>query len=434
MSVGETKTLYLPSSVTSKNLKSVNFYSNGISYVRVTSHTNYSVTVKAIKAFSSPIIVRCDYYYFIRNGSFTYQASGAYDFFITVEDSGGGGSNVKPTSIRFPSSAVGISVGESRQLTPTVLPANAVYTLTWSINDQSVATISQSGLLVGKSVGAADLKVTADNGVYAMLRVVVSLPTPTKVSVSPASVTLAEGQSCYLRATVYPSDASQSVSWSSSNSSVVSVSSSGKITALKAGKATITAATSNGKKGTCIVTCEASIPSIVLSDKEGVNELPAKANVTYERTLYAGWNSVCVPFAINRSMLNSFCEGCKIAAVVELEVVGSDRFLSVSEVQSVSAGEPCLVYVPQDVTCKFSLSEVSLSAMPQNSGKLRGVYERTTIGANYYKLTSDGRSLGLTKTDAAIVAPFRAYILLDEHPQTKASAAPIKIKITQIEY
>lgn len=33
MSVGETKTLYLPSSVTTKNLKSVTFYSNGISYV-----------------------------------------------------------------------------------------------------------------------------------------------------------------------------------------------------------------------------------------------------------------------------------------------------------------------------------------------------------------------------------------------------------------
>ncbi len=401
----------------------------------MTSHTNYSITVKAIKAFSSPIIVRCDYYYFIRSGSFTYEAKGAYDFRITVVGSGGGGgSDVKPTSIRFPSSAVGISVGESRQLTPTVLPANAVYTLTWSINDRSVATISQSGLLVGKSVGAADLKVTADNGVYAMLRVVVSLPTPTRVSVSPAFVTLTEGQSRYLTATVYPSDASQSVSWSSSNSSVVSVSNSGKITAVKAGNATITATTSNGKKGTCAVTCEASIPDIVLSDKEGVSNLPAKANVTYERTLYAGWNSLCVPFAVNRSMLSIFCEGCKIAAAVELEVVGSDRSLSVSEVQSVGAGEPCLVYVPQDVTCKFSLSEVSLSATPQNSGKLCGVYGRTTIGKNCYKLTSDGRSLGLTKTDEAIVAPFRAYMLLDEHPQTRASAASIKIKMTQIEY
>ena len=76
MSVGETKTFYLPSSVTSKDLKSVTFYSNGISYVQVTSYTNYSVTVKAIKAFSSPIIVRCDYRYFVRNGSYSYETSG----------------------------------------------------------------------------------------------------------------------------------------------------------------------------------------------------------------------------------------------------------------------------------------------------------------------------------------------------------------------
>ena len=77
MSVGETKTFYLPPSVTSKDLKSVTFYSNGINYVQVISYTNYSVTVKAIKASSSPIIVRCDYRYFVRSGSFTYETSGA---------------------------------------------------------------------------------------------------------------------------------------------------------------------------------------------------------------------------------------------------------------------------------------------------------------------------------------------------------------------
>ena len=434
MSVGETKTFYLPSSVTSKDLKSVTFYSNGISYVQVTSYTNYSVTVKAIKAFSSPIIVRCDYRYFVRSGSFTYETSGVYDYRITVVGNGGGGSGVEPTSIKFSSTVKAIEVGESVQLTPTVLPANAEYTLTWSISDKYVATISQDGVLTGKSVGAADLKVKADNGVYAMLRVVVSEPKPTSVSVAPSSVTLTEGGSIYLTATVYPSSTSQSVLWSSSNSSVVSVSSSGKITAIKAGTAIITATTSNGKTGTCSVTCKEAIQSIVLSDKDGVSELPAKSNITYERTFYSGWNSVCVPFAISQSMLNTFCEDSKIARVVELEVVGNERLLSVSEVQSANAGEPCLVYVPKDVTCKFSLSNVALSATPQKTDKMRGVYERTTIGANYYKLTDDGNSLGLTRSDEAIVAPFRAYMLLNETPQTRSSVEPIKIKVTQVKY
>ena len=157
MSVGETQTFYLPSTVTSKDLKSVTFYSNGISYVQVTSYTKYSVTVKAIKAFSSPIIVRCDYRYFVRSGSFTYETSGAYDYRITVVSGDGGVSGVEPTSIRFSSTVRAIKIGESVQLTPTVLPANAAYTLTWSINDSSVATISQDGLLTGKSEGVTGI-------------------------------------------------------------------------------------------------------------------------------------------------------------------------------------------------------------------------------------------------------------------------------------
>ena len=434
MSVGETQTFYLPSSVTSKDLKSVTFYSNGISYVQVISYTNYSVTVKAIKAFSSPIIVRCDYRYFVRSGSYTYETSGAYDYRISVVGSGDGGSGIEPTSIKFSSTVKAIEVGESVQLTPTVLPANAEYTLTWSISDKYVATISQDGMLTGKSAGAADLKVKADNGVYAMLRVVVSEPKPTSVSVSPSSVTLTEGQSRYLTATVYPSKASQLVTWTSSNANIASVSSSGKVTAVNVGTAIITAKTSNGKSATCTVTCKSSVPELTISDKDGITSLPDKANVNYERTFYAGWNSVCVPFALSQSMLDGFASGCKIATVAELEVVGNKYSLSVNEVQAVSAGVPCLVYAPKDVVCKFSLSNVALRVSPDNSSKLQGAYNRTVIGSGLYKLTADGTAIGITESEDAIVAPFRAYVRIENTPQTRAISAPIEIKFTQVKY
>ena len=437
MSVGESQTLYLPSSVTSKDLKSVTFYSNGISYVQVTSYTNNSVTIKAVKAFSSPIIVRCDYYYYVRSGSYTYLTSGYYDYRVTVTGGGGGGgSGVKLTSIKFSSTAVGLSVGESRQLTPTVLPSNAKYTLTWSINDESVATISQDGLLVGKAEGAADLKVMADNGVYTMLRVVVSKPTPTSVSVSPTSLSVTEGESRYLSATVYPSNANQSVTWSSSNTSVATVTSSGKVIGVKAGIAVITVKTSNGKTATCTVTCKEAIQSITLSDKDGVSQLPAKANVTYERAFYSGWNSVCVPFAISQSMLDVFCEGCKIATIEDFEIIGTSRSLSVNVVQSIGAGEPCLIYAPKDVVCRFSLNSVALNSTPNNSPILMGSYQRKTIGSNNYKLTNDGSSFGLTKTENAIIAPFRAYIKCDMSitERVRDTITPIKIKVTQVKY
>ncbi|MGN0554141.1 MAG: DNA/RNA non-specific endonuclease [Oscillospiraceae bacterium] len=62
------------------------------------------------------------------------------------------------------------------------------------------------------------------------------------------------GQSKTLAATTSPESAAKSVSWYSSNNKIASVSSGGKVTALKAGTVTITAKTTNGLKATCKVT------------------------------------------------------------------------------------------------------------------------------------------------------------------------------------
>lgn len=434
MLVGETQTFYLPTSITSKNLKSVTFYSNGINYVRVISYTNYSVTVKAMKAFSSPIIVRCDYRYFVKNGSYTYETKGAYDYRIDVKDNNADETEVKPTSINFSSTVKAIDVGESIQLTPTVLPVNAKYTLTWSISDNSVASISQDGLLTGKSEGAADLKVKTQNGIYTMLRVVVSKPAPTSVSVKPSTLSIIEGESKYLSATVLPSHANQSVTWSSSDPTVATISSTGKVTALRAGTATISARSSNGKLGTCTITCKSAIPTIVLSDKDGNVNLPTKANIQYERTLYRGWNSVCVPFAITKTMINKFISGCVIVKPVEIEIIGNTKVLSVIEVTSVDAGNACLIYVPKDVVCYFALNNVFLNSKPDDSSIIKGVYLRTIIGKNIYKLNNDGSTLGVTRTENAIVGPYRAYINLEQGYQTRTKNIPIDFKVTQIKY
>lgn len=261
MQVGEIQTLYLPSYVTSKSMKSVTFYSASWNDVEVLSHTNYSVRVKALKATSTPVIVRCDYYYYINNGGYTYQNGGAYDFRITVE----GESIVKPAKITLPS-VVSVEVGESKDIEATVTPANAEYTLTWSISDNSIATVYQNGMITGKSVGYADLKVKADNGVYAMCRVSVYRPTPSSVSMK-SSLAMNVGDTYTLSPTVYPSNSQYTLTWTSSNTNVATVSSSGMVIAKSAGTTNITVKTDNGKTATCYVTVSAkavtsvSIPS-----------------------------------------------------------------------------------------------------------------------------------------------------------------------------
>ena len=74
------------------------------------------------------------------------------------------------------------------------------------------------------------------------------------------------------------------------------------------------------------------------------------------------------------------------------------------------AGVPCLIYAPSEVLCKFKLDNVELKASPKNSSIMKASFQRICIGAGVYKLTEDGTAFGLTKTDEAVVAPFRCYI------------------------
>ena len=84
------------------------------------------------------------------------------------------------------------------------------------------------------------------------------------VSINQTNITVKEGESQSLSATVSPSDAqNKAVSWSSSNSSVATVDNSGRVTGVKAGSATITVTTSDGgKTATCSVTVEAKIINV----------------------------------------------------------------------------------------------------------------------------------------------------------------------------
>lgn len=78
----------------------------------------------------------------------------------------------------------------------------------------------------------------------------------TSVGVSPSTATINVGATRQLTATVLPSNATnKAVSWSSSNTSIATVSSSGLVTGMAAGTATITVTTQDGNKtATCTIT------------------------------------------------------------------------------------------------------------------------------------------------------------------------------------
>ena len=84
---------------------------------------------------------------------------------------------------------------------------------------------------------------------------------PTSIKLNQTSLTLGAGESYTLTKSVSPSNASTSYTWSSSNTSVATVSN-GKVTAKKSGTANITVKTSNGKTATCKVTVKPAPTSV----------------------------------------------------------------------------------------------------------------------------------------------------------------------------
>ena len=148
-----------------------------------------------------------------------------------------------------------METGGNSTLTATVLPTTATdKSLVWDSSDPTVATVS-NGTVTALKAGKTTITATSTNGKEGRCVVDVVVPVAS-VMLSSATLTLDIGGNAALIATVLPATATdKSLVWKSSDPSVAEVVN-GNVTALKAGKTTITATSTNGKEGSCVVTVQ----------------------------------------------------------------------------------------------------------------------------------------------------------------------------------
>lgn len=152
------------------------------------------------------------------------------------------------SSVKIASTNTALVVGENNTLSVTISPEDAANkSITWSSSDANVATVSSAGVIAAINAGTTTITAETNNGKTDNISLTVN-KTVEDILIDDKDIALVVGGNRTLSATISPEDAAnKSITWSSSDSDVVDISSTGIITAKNAGAATITVRAYNGK-------------------------------------------------------------------------------------------------------------------------------------------------------------------------------------------
>lgn len=189
----------------------------------------------------------------LSNGSFA-------ECYVTIKNA--------PTSVSLNKTSLTLGIGETYDLNSKLPSDCGSYSIKYTTNKSSVATVKASGgIVTAKQEGTAVITATTYNGKKVTCSITVK-NAPTSVLLNKTSLTLGVGETYDLNSKLPSGTAAHSIVYSSSNDSVVSVKSAGGfVTAKNIGTATITATAYNGKKVTCKITVKNAPTSVSLNKK-----------------------------------------------------------------------------------------------------------------------------------------------------------------------
>jgi uncharacterized protein YjdB len=162
-------------------------------------------------------------------------------------------------NITLSQTTAGVAVGQTLQLTATPRDAGGNTltgrTIAWSSSNSNIVTVTQTGLVVGVASGQATVTAAAE-GKTATATITVTNTPVASVAVTPNGAVLQPAATLQLSALTKDQGGSvlsgRTVTWSTSNAGIASVTTNGLVTAVGAGTATITA-TSEGVSGTALI-------------------------------------------------------------------------------------------------------------------------------------------------------------------------------------
>ena len=224
---------------------------------------------------------------------------------------------IAPSLLTINPTAVTLKVGEKPSFALMLGPWNVTHdTLFWETSNASVVSILPGGKITAMVPGTATITVKTINGLTATCVVTVTGVATASVTLSPTKKALAVGGSFTITPTVSPSNATnKTLTWESSNPGVAGVSSSGKVTAMAEGAATITAKTFNGKTATCDVTVTGNQPVTSVKLSSSAKDLIVGKSFTITPTISpSNATDKTVTWSSSKSSVASVSSGGKVTA------------------------------------------------------------------------------------------------------------------------
>ncbi len=219
------------------------------------------------------------------DGTVSALSSGTTTITATATSKGGSGKGktgkgqIKVTTGTAPVASVTVTPSADTLITSTTVQLTATpsdstgnalggLAVSWASSNSAAATVSSSGVVSGVASGKATITATVD-GVSGAAAITVTLPPVASVSVSPSSAQLDVGKSVTLSATTLDANGKtltgRTVTWSSGNGAVATVTSSGVVTGVAVGSAWVFATSEGKRDSSAIVVSLPAVASVTVS-------------------------------------------------------------------------------------------------------------------------------------------------------------------------
>ena len=172
---------------------------------------------------------------------------------------------------------------ETKVLPLSIAPSDGTEDITYTSADENIATVENG---VVKSVGYGTTTITAQSGSRKATITINVLRSANSVSLDKTELSMEVGDKATLKATMNPSNATDKLTWSTSNANVVKVDN-GNVTAVGAGKATVIVTTTSGKTASCTVEVTGSFTITAEAGENGtISPLGVKSVKSNEKVTY----------------------------------------------------------------------------------------------------------------------------------------------------